>query len=156
MGKFIVEEYEGHRVDPNTGEVMEFSKHKSVVKTDSEPFFLTYSKQIMALYDSNVLNNTTKVLYKLLEFAEFNTGKVYMNSERVEEIQQVCGISAASYYRAVNELIKIGIITKNKLTYTISENMFWKGDRRMRSEIMNSKLGITFTPVFEDDNTDIK
>jgi DNA-binding IclR family transcriptional regulator len=79
-----------------------------------------------------------------------------MNSERVEEIQQVCGISAASYYRAVNELIKIGIITKNKLTYTISENMFWKGDRRMRSEIMNSKLGITFTPVFEDGNTEVK
>lgn len=151
MKKFITKEYKGQRVDPESGEIYEFSECKSVIKTDVEPFFLTYSKQILALYDSTVLNVTTKVLYKLLEFAEFNTGKVYMNSDRVEEIMQVCGISRASYHRAIKELMDIGIITKNKSTYTISENMFWKGDRKAREEIKNARLMVSFSPVFNDE-----
>ena len=126
MKKFITKEYKGQRVNPDTGEIYEFSECKSVVKTDAEPFFLTYSKQILALYDSTVLNVTTKVLYKLLEFAEFNT-------------------------RAINELIEIGIISKNKSTYTISENMFWKGDRKAREDIMNAKLMVSFSPVFDEE-----
>lgn len=152
MQKFITKEYKGHRVDPETGEIYEFSECKEVVKVEVEPFFLTYSKQILALYSSTVLNVTTKVLYKLLEFAEFNTGKVYMNSERVEEIMSVCSISRASYHRAINELISIGIISKNKNTYTISENMFWKGDRKAREEIRNARLMVSFSPVFNDND----
>jgi len=151
MKKFVTKEYTGMRVDPNTGEVLEYSQRKEIIKADSEPFFLTYSKQILALYDSTILNATTKVLYKIMEFAEFNTGKVYMNAERVEEIMNVCSISRASYHRAIKELVDIGIITKNRNTYTIAENMFWKGDRKMRDDIINSKLMVSFSPVFEEE-----
>lgn len=151
MKKFITKEYKGTRVNPDTGEIYEYSEVKEIVKTDQEPFFLTYSKQILALYDSNVFNATTKVLWKLLEFAEFNTGKVYMNSERVEEIMSMCGISRTSYHRAINELIEIGVITKNKTTFTITENMFWKGDKKAREEVINAKLMISFSPVFNEE-----
>lgn len=151
MKKFITREYKGKRVNPNTGEIYEFSELKEVVKTDQEPFFFTYSKQILALYGSNVFNASTKVLWKLLEFAEFNTGKIYMNAERVEEIMSTCGISRTSYHRAINDLIEIGIITKNKTTFTIAENMFWKGDKKAREEIINSRLMVSFSPVFEDE-----
>lgn len=154
MTKFITKEYKGQRTDPETGEIYEYSEVKQVVKTEQEPFFLTYSKQILALYDSTILNVTTKVLYKLLEFAEFNTGKVYMNAERVDEILSICGISRSSYHRAVNELIQIGIITKKGTTYTIAENMFWKGDRNVRQDIINSKLMVSFSPVFNDENNE--
>ncbi len=154
MKKFVTKEYTGMRIDPNTGEVLEYSQRKEIIKADSEPFFLTYSKQILALYDSTILNATTKVLYKIMEFAEFNTGKVYMNAERVEEIMNVCSISRASYHRAIKELVDIGIITKNRNTYTIAENMFWKGDRKMRDDIINSKLMVSFSPVFEEEPTE--
>jgi DNA-binding transcriptional MocR family regulator len=107
-------------------------------------------KQILALFDTEVLNATTKVLYKLLEFAEFNTGKVYMTPERVDELLNICGISRASYHRAINELIKRGVISKNKGTYTIAENMFWKGDRKVRDDIINSRLMVSFSPVFSE------
>lgn len=153
MKKFTVKEFKGQRVNPETGEILEYSEQKTVIKTEVEPFFLTYSKQILALYDSSVLNATTKVLYKLLEFAEFNTGKVYMTSDRVDEIMSVCNISRPSYHRAIKELVNIGIISKNKNTYTISENMFWKGDRRVRDEIIAAKLQVSFTPVFDDENS---
>ena len=130
------------------GAVREITKSVESVKVDTEPFFLTYSKQIMALYDMPVFNATTKVFWKLLEYAEWNTGKVFMNVNRRNEIMEVCGISKTSYYRAVDDLVAAGIISKDKDVYTIDERMFWKGDRKTRNEIMNAKLKVTFNPVF--------
>ena len=151
MRKFLVDECEGQYTDPETGEILNYSRHKSVQLKETEPFFLTYSKQILALYNTDVLNATTKVLYKMMEFAEWNTGKVYMSADRVEEIMSVCNISRATYHRAVNELIDKGIITKGKGSYTIAENMFWKGEIKMREKILNAKLKISFSPVFPED-----
>lgn len=151
MRKFLVDECEGQYTDPETGEILNYSRHKSVQLKETEPFFLTYSKQILALYNTDVLNATTKVLYKMMEFAEWNTGKVYMSADRVEEIMSVCNISRATYHRAVKELIDKGIITKGKGSYTIAENMFWKGEIKMREKILNAKLKISFSPVFPED-----
>ena len=106
MRKLLVEDYQHEHVDPVTGEVNSYTKHKEVQLKETEPFFLTYSKQIMALYSTDVLNATTKVLYKLLEFSEWNTGKVYMSADRVEELMLICGISRASYHRAIKELLE--------------------------------------------------
>ena len=148
----LVEDTQHRLTDPSTGEILEdYVNHKEVQLKETEPFFLTYSKQIMALYDTDVLNATTKVLYKMLEFSEWNTGKVYMSADRVEEIMQVCGISRASYHRAIKELIAKGIITKGKGSYTIAENMFWKGEIKMREKVINAKLRVTFSPVFAEE-----
>lgn len=152
MSRFLVSEYKGSRTNPDTGEILEFSEHKSVELKRTEPFFLTYSKQIMALYTTDVLNATTKVLYKMLEYSEWNTGKVYMTTDRVEEIMYTCNISRATYHRAVKELITKDIIIKGKGSYTIAENMFWKGELKMRDEIMKAKMKVTFTPILQEDN----
>lgn len=146
MSKFIVEEYKGFRIDPETGEITEFSEHKSVQLKRTEPFFQVYSQQIMALYSTDVMNATTKVLYKMLEYSEWNTGKVFMTTDRVEEIMFSCNISRASYHRGIKELI-----SKGKGSYTIAENMYWKGDMKMRENIMRAKMKITFTPILETD-----
>lgn len=150
MSKFVTTEQKYKRTDPETGEVVEQYNSKEVVLKQAEPFFLTYSKQILALYSTDVLNATTKVLYKMLDFSEWNTGKVYMSADRIEEIMQTCNISRASYQRAVKELVKIGILTKGKGSYTITEDMFWKGEIKMRDKIRNAKLKIGFTPVLEN------
>lgn len=152
MRKFLVEEGYHAITNTETGEVEESFNHKEIQLKAYEPFFLTYSKQIMALYDTDVLNATTKVLYKMLEFSEWNTGKVYMSTDRVEEIMQVCNISRATYHRSVRELISKGIITKGKGSYTITEDMFWKGEIKMREKIIKAKMKLIFTPVFKDNN----
>ena len=154
MGKYLVEEYEGQYVDPSTGEVSSYSKHKSVQLKETEPFFLTYSKQILALYSTDVLNATTKVLYKMMEFAEWNTGKVYMSADRVDEILQTCYISRATYFRSIKELLGKGIITKGKGSFTIAENMFWKGELKMRDKVMKAKMQITFTPILQEEESE--
>ena len=86
MGKYIVKRSEGTFVDTETGEIKSYTNSTELVKEDSEPFFLTYSKQIISLYDLPLFNVTTKVFWKLLEYAEFNTGTVYMNANRRKEV----------------------------------------------------------------------
>ena len=151
MGKYTVENDYARRVDPETGEILEFVKNVKVVKTEVEPFFLTYSKEILALYGKSFLNATTKVFYKLPEFAEYNTGMVYMTSSRRDEIMKVCKISKTSFYRAVDELVECGVMTKDKDTYIIDERMFWKGDRKTRDMLKKARLKVSFSPVYEDD-----
>lgn len=151
MGKYIVKRSEGTFADPETGEIASYTNSVELVKEETEPFFLTYSRQIISLYDLPFFNVTTKVFWKLLEYAEFNTGKVFMNVNRRKEVMSVCSISKTSYYRAVKELVKAGIITKDADTYIINEDMFWKGDRRAREEVKKAKLKLSFTPVFMDE-----
>ncbi len=150
MSKFFTEEYKGYRRNPETGEIVEFSEHKSVQLKKTEPFFQVYSQQIMALYSTDVMNATTKVLYKMMEYAEWNTGKVFMTTDRVEELMSSCNMSRASYHRGVKELIDKGIIIKGKGSYTIAENMYWKGDMKMREDLIKAKMKVTFTPVLEE------
>lgn len=149
MRRFVTKDFKHGIIDVNTGEINEYFYGKTVELKASEPFFLTYSKQILALYSTDVLNATTKVLYKMLEFSEWNTGKVYMTADRVDEIMQVCNISRASYHRAVKELIAKGIIIKGKGSYTIAENMFWKGEIKTRDKIIKAKMRIEFTPIID-------
>ena len=150
MRKFLVEDNIAEFYDPQTGEITMYSNNKSVQLKETEPFFLTYSKQILALYSTDVLNATTKVLYKMMEFAEWNSGKVYMAAGRVEEIMSVCCISRASYHRAIKELLDKGVITKEKGCYIIAENMFWKGEIKARDKILNARMKVSFSPVFSD------
>lgn len=151
MGKYIVKKTEGTFIDSETGEIRSYTNSVELVKEESEPFFLTYSRQIISLYDLPFFNVTTKVFWKLLEYAEFNTGKVFMNVNRRKEVMNICNISKTSYYRAVEELVRAGIITKDADTYVINENMFWKGDRKVREELKSSKLKVSFAPVFKED-----
>lgn len=150
MGKYIIKKQEGTFVDSETGEIQSYTNSVEIIKEETEPFFLTYSKQIISLYDLPLFNVTTKVFWKLLEYAEFNTGIVYMNANRRKEVMQICNISKTSYYRAVEELVKANIINKDGDTYTINEDMFWKGERKAREEIRKSKMQITFTPILQE------
>lgn len=143
--------------DPKTGEVTNYLDKSEVIAAKTEPFFFTYSKEIMALYGKSVFNATTKVLWKLLELADYNTGKVAMNIDRRRDIMEECSISRPSFDRAIRELIDVGIIAKDGVvTYKIDENMFWKGDRKTREKLIkDAQLKISFTPVFSEDTEDM-
>lgn len=152
MSKYTVRTVRNSRIDPETGDIREYTDRVEVFAKEAEPFFLTYSKEILALYGKPIFNATTKVLWKLLEFAEYNTGKVYITTERRKDIMEICNISRASYDRAIADLAKEGIISREGNTYTFASNMFWKGDRDERKKLLNAKLMVTFSPVFTDNS----
>jgi len=150
MSKYSTRSVHSEITDPNTGEIRSYTDRVEVVKNEVEPFFLTYSREILALYGKSIFNATTKVLWKLLEIAEYNTGKVYVTTERRNSIMDACSISRASYDRAVRDLVEAEIIKKDGNTYTIRHDMFWKGDRDERRKLLNARLRISFTPMFPE------
>lgn len=155
--KFLMKETKCEHVDPETGEVHSCTSKKELVKIEVEQFFFTYSQQLLALYKTSAFNATSKVLWKLLEIAEWNTGKVYMNIERRKEIMDECSISRASFDRAIKELADLKIIKKEKTTYLIDPVIFWKGDRASRERLIkDAQLKVTFSPVFRDEEANDK
>ena len=150
MSKYTTRSVHNEHVDPDTGDIRSYTERVEVVKNEMEPFFLTYSREILALYGKSIFNATTKVLWKLLEFAEYNTGKVYVTSERRKEIMDICGISRASYDRAIKELVDAEIMKKEGCTYSIRSEMFWKGDRESRRKLMSARLQVSFSPIFDE------
>lgn len=151
MSKYTTRRVSDKRYNPDTGEILEYTDRVEVIKNEMEPFFLTYSREILALYGKSIFNATTKVLWKLLEIAEYNTGKVYMTVERRNNIMNICGISRASYDRAIKELVDAEIMKKDGNTYTIRSDMFWKGDREERKKLLNARLKVSFSPIFQED-----
>lgn len=137
--KYIVKTVKGNRINPETGDVYDYTETSEIIKVNSEPFFMVYTDQLAELYKTDIFCPSTKVLFKLLEVSEFNSGKAYVNSVRIKEILDSCNISESTYFRAVNKLAKAGIVVKNKTVITIDERIFWKGDRKTRSVTMNKK-----------------
>lgn len=149
--KYITRNFFKEEADLETGEIKRFTEISEVVKRDSEPFFLTYSREILALYGKSIFNATTKVLWKLLEIAEYNTGEIYMTAKRRNIIMETCGISRASFDRAIRELEEADILERDGTTYSIRPDMFWKGDRKERNKLLTAKLKISFSAVYADE-----
>lgn len=144
--KYIVKTVKGNRINPETGDIYDYTETSEVIKVNNEPFFMVYTDQLTELYKEDIICPVTKVLFKLLEISEFNSGKAYVNSVRIEEILNSCNISESTYFRAVSKLSKAGIINKEKTVITIAEQMFWKGDRKTRSITISKKQGPTMLP----------
>jgi hypothetical protein len=96
---------------------------------------------------------TLKVLYKLLEMAEFNTGDVSLSTGKRAEIMTELGISRSALTQSITQLVNSGAILQkyavDKLTgeeqpvrgeFQIDPEMFWKGDLKKRNELV-----VTFT-----------
>lgn len=104
-------------------------------QTGIEPFFFTYINDISNLCHCKIFDVNTRVLWKLMEFAEYNSGRIYMNSDRIKQVLTSCDIGKSSYYRAVNALKDSDVISEDNNTFTVSPKLFWKGDKLTRDRL---------------------
>ena len=101
---------------------------------------------------------TLKILYKLLEYAEWETGKVSLSPGRRIDIMNELDIKKSSLTQAINQLTEVnaiipetivdqstGEIKNLKGEYTINPEMFWKGDLKKRKDLI-----VTFQSSCED------
>lgn len=149
MKKGIFQEVTNKRLGEN-GNLIEETAIKTWTSSNkiSEPFFFTYINCISWIYGLKSIT-TIKILYKLLERAEFNTNKVEISSKKRSEIIKELEITDSSFTKCLNQLIDLNILQGSKGSYTIDENFFWKGDRKTRDTLMNARLKMTIEPDFE-------
>ena len=145
MAKFKTSKKVVTRVTPD-GVILDTVETEYKEKVVAEPFFMVFTDMVIPLYESRtILNATTKVLFKLLEFAEWNTGKAYINAARAKEIMESCRIGKTSYHEALKNLAEAHLIEKEGTTYTILPAAFWKGERKVRNEIVGQMPVITYS-----------
>lgn len=152
MGKFKTFEQTVTRVDEN-GEIIEESVSKSwTINKKSEPFFLTYINSISWIYGLKSVT-TIKILYKLLEKANYNTNKVDISTKFRKNICDSLEISQVSFTKSLKTLIDLNILKELDDAYEIAPEFFWKGDYKTREALMKSSVKITIEPNmdFESD-----
>lgn len=135
-------------------------------KIDQDKFYMTFIDYVKWIYGLTTIT-TLKVLYKLLEIAEYNTGEVSLSPGKRQEIMESIGIKKSAFTQALNQLVESGAlkvkyktdsagnIIYNKETgepevvrgeYRVSPEMFWKGELKKRAE-----LKVTFETKYVDD-----
>lgn len=140
-------------------------------KTDQDQFYMTFIDYIKWIYGLTSIT-TLKVLYKLLEMAEYNTGEFSLSPGKRQDIMDAIGIKKSALTQALNQLVESGAVEPRyrvdesgnpiykvdketgeqtldivKGDYRISPEMFWKGELKKRTE-----LKVTFEAKYMDDN----
>lgn len=132
-------------------------------KSDEDSFYMVFVDFVKWMYNITSVNSL-KLLPKLMELAEFNTGVITLSSGIRKAIEDELGLSSATFTRALKDLIDNNALSKVYLKevnedtgeiikttelkgqYMINPEMFWKGELRKRKT-----LKVTFKSEPEDD-----
>lgn len=150
MGKKVLQSVQQtEHTDRGTGEitVTETTKKFSIA-TSAETFYMTFIGAMQGIFAIENLTDV-KVLAKMCERAEYNTGKVLMTSNIRKEIMDQLKITPQTMSNSCARLKKLELITGERGTYEINAQVFWKGDTNHRSAILKNKSKLTFTAQIE-------
>ncbi len=115
---------------------------------DDDKFYMVFLNCVSWMYGIKSLT-TLKILYKLLEYAEWETGKVSLSPGRRVDIMAELDIKKSTLTQSINQLVEVHALypesTVDKTTgeiktlrgeYTINPEMFWKGDLKKRKDLI--------------------
>ena len=158
MGKGFITSNEVIYKDENGIERKRTVSKEFTHKIDQDKFYMTFIDYVKWIYGLTTIT-TLKVLYKLLEIAEYNTGEVSLSPGKRQEIMESIGIKKSAFTQALNQLVESGALEVKYKTdkdtgelipvrgeYRISPEMFWKGELKKRTE-----LKVTIETKYEDD-----
>lgn len=158
MGKGFIQSNEVIYKDENGIERKRTVSKEFTHKIDQDKFYMTFIDYVKWIYGLTTIT-TLKVLYKLLEIAEYNTGEVSLSPGKRQEIMESIGIKKSAFTQALNQLVESGALEVKYKTdkdtgelipvrgeYRISPEMFWKGELKKRTE-----LKVTIETKYADD-----
>ena len=158
MGKGFITSNEVIYKDENGIERKRTVSKQFTHKIDQDKFYMTFIDYVKWIYGLTTIT-TLKVLYKLLEIAEYNTGEVSLSPGKRQEIMESIGIKKSAFTQALNQLVESGALEVKYKTdkdtgelipvrgeYRISPEMFWKGELKKRTE-----LKVTIETKYEED-----
>jgi predicted transcriptional regulator len=112
-------------------------KHLNV-KTDSS--VQIYYDELFN-YISNIRIKSIHVLFAMLQYLEYDTGMVYLTSNRRSELSNILNISKNQISSSIKELTYANLIYGQKGSFRINPVVFWYGKRETRISILLSITG---------------
>lgn len=126
----------------DTGEWEEMTTSKTfAIPVNEEEFYMTFIKNLSSILNLNSFTEV-KVLVKMCEIAEFNTGKVSLTTGKRNDFMEELSINKAYLSASIKSLIMKGLIRGNKGEYQINPLIFWKGSLKERNALIKENGGI--------------
>lgn len=143
--KYHLKTHTTQTVDVTTGELTEVeTKKEFTTQITKDHFYMTFIDFISPMF--SLKSDTAKsVLTYMCSIAEYNTGKVALTTAKRNELCTLLGIRPNSLSNALTMLKEHHMITGERGEFQINAAIFWKGDSKTRSEIVNTdEFQITF------------
>jgi hypothetical protein len=108
------------------------------VRTDSDNFFMTFMENLAGLLK---IKNATdfRVLSVLNTMAEFNTGRVVINSSDRKIITESLNLDTQVLSNSLARLKEAGLIVGQRGIYEINPLIFWRGTTDERKKVLREK-----------------
>lgn len=111
MAKGFIKSEERTFYDENGNKKIETIEKDFHYKTEEDKFYMVFINFIKWMYNITSVNSL-KLLPKLMELAEFDTGEIALSSGLRSQLQKELQLSPATFTRALNDLIKNNAIQK--------------------------------------------
>lgn len=151
MAKGFIKSSERTFFDENGQMQVQTTQKEFKFKSEEDKFYMVFIDFVKWMYNITSVNSL-KLLPKLMEIAEFDTGVVTISTGIRAQFMKELGLSQATFTRAINDLLEneamqkmyleetnedTGEVTKTELKgqYVINPEMFWKGDLKKRKEL---------------------
>jgi hypothetical protein len=144
--KHFLESKTVSQVDHETGEVIttEVTKLVKINIGKQEEFYMTYCHYLSSIYQLTYADDI-KLMVKLCEWGQYDTGKVQLTSARRNEIVTDLGMHNANISKSLKRLKEKKLIDGEKGEFQINPAIFWKGDRAIRKEVLKKEgLNVIF------------
>lgn len=144
--KHFLESKTVSNIDRETGEIMttEVTKLVKINIGKQEEFYMTYCHYLSSIYQLTYADDI-KLMVKLCEWGQYDTGRVQLTSARRAEIVSDLSMHNANISKSLKRLKDKKLIDGEKGEFQINPAIFWKGDRAIRKEILKREgLNVTF------------
>lgn len=151
MAKHFIRSSERTITDENGVQRVQTVDKEYVFKSEEDPFYMVFVDFVKWMYNITSVGSL-KLLPRLLEEAEFNTGNLSLSPGKRDAIQKELKMSKSTFTRALNDLIDNGAIFRTyiipvdeetgellesekkeaKGEYIVNPEMFWKGALKER------------------------
>jgi hypothetical protein len=126
---------------------------KFSVKVKVESFYITYIDNLSG-YFKLTSGADKSVLAYLCTKAEYDTGRAAISADERVKACKMIGISSQQFTNSVARLKELKLVTGRSGFYMINPAVFWKGNSKTRSKLLNdNNLAVQFD--FEVDDTPI-
>lgn len=134
-------------LDRDTGEYVEMESFETIKRNvGQEPFFMIYVRYLPVYYSIQSIG-AYRVLMELCTRCQYNTNEIITNGAVIESIRARCKISEPTYYAAIKELRKLGLVkTPHKGVIKLDPALCWTGTYEYRQYLCSKEGSDWFDP----------
>ena len=131
------------QVDKETGEIVTQIK-RYAVKVSTEDFYMTFFTSLAGFFELKSAIDI-KVMVKMCEYAQFNTGQVDLSPASRQELCDYLKISKQQLTNALRSLKAKSLLAGDKGRFMVNPSVFWKGSTDARARLLEDQsLEISF------------